>query len=67
MLVYARDADGAWTREEIHGEGAIPIPALETTLAMSEVYEDVALPPLTVREEDADEWTDYAGESAEDR
>lgn len=65
VFVYARDADGEWTRDEIHGEGAIPIPVLEITLTMDDVYDDIALPPLAVKEED--EWVDYVAENAADR
>lgn len=43
------------------GNGSVPLPALGTQLALAEIYEDVKLPPLTLREgedRDSDEWTD---------
>lgn len=46
-----RDATGEWQRDELVGDGAIPIPCPETTLTVDEIYEGLA--PLTVRELEA--------------
>ena len=54
VIVYSRDNEGEWLRDEIDGDAAIEIPFLETSLALAEIYEDVTLPPLQVREEDWD-------------
>ncbi len=64
---YYRDAKGEWQREEIQGEGAVAIAFLDTQLTLDQIYEDVTLPPLTVKEEEAwygAEWADYAEEDA---
>ena len=61
VIVYSRDRAGEWLRDEIDGDGAVEIPFLETSIALSEIYEDVKLPPLRVREGedwDADEWVE---------
>jgi len=61
VIVYSKDQAGEWLRDEIDGEGAIEIPFLETPLALSEIYDDVTLLPLRVREGedwDADEWVE---------
>jgi Uma2 family endonuclease len=61
VIVYARDAAGEWLRDEIDGDGAIEIPFLDATLALADIYEDVKLPPLRMREGeewDADEWVE---------
>lgn len=57
-FVYRRESGGEWSRLEIQGDGEIPIPVLETTLRMADLYDDVPLPPLAVGEEQ--EWEDYA-------
>lgn len=54
VLVYVRDADGSWMREEITGDGEIALSRLGTRLGMEAIYEDVDLPPLAVGE--ADDW-----------
>lgn len=64
VFVYRRDA-GEWLREEIAGDGVIPIPMLETELSLDDIYDDVPLPPLAVGE--GEEWEDYAPEEVEDR
>lgn len=50
VLAYTRDESGEWLREEVHGDGEITIASLDLSLTMAEIYEDVRLPPLTVRE-----------------
>lgn len=57
VFVYTRESSGAWSRLEVHGDGEIPIPILETTLRTADVYDDVPLPPLAVGEEH--EWEEY--------
>ena len=54
VLSYGRHEDGDWLRDEIEGEGDISIPLLETRVMMAELYEDVSLPPLAVKE--GEEW-----------
>ena len=61
VIVYSRDSAGEWLRDEVDDDGAVEIPFLETSLALGEIYEDVTLPPLRVREGedwDADEWVE---------
>jgi Uma2 family endonuclease len=68
VLAYTREANGEWRREEIHGEGAIALPFLDAHLTIDEIYEDVTLPPLSVRE--GDEWDpdeEWAAEAEADR
>lgn len=60
VLAYVRGADGEWLREEIQGEGAIPLPVLGARLTMDQIYEDVELPPLGVGEEEEWEGDDNA-------
>ena len=50
VTVYTRDADGQWQREELIGSGDVVIPAIDATLTLDEIYEDVPLPPLAVGE-----------------
>lgn len=57
LLLYARMANGEWSREEILGSGEIVIAGLGLRLTLDEIYEDVPLPPLSVGEDDdRDEW-----------
>ena len=60
VLAYTRDDAGEWQREEYVGVGEIPIPFLSLRLAVEEIYDDVPLPPLSVKEGeeewDAEEW-----------
>jgi Uma2 family endonuclease len=65
VLAYGRDGDGEWRQDELAGAGEIPIGFLDTRLTLDQIYEDVTLPPLSVREgEDWQnyEWADYVGE-----
>jgi Uma2 family endonuclease len=43
------DPGGAWQRDEIVGEGSVPIPCPESSLTLDEIYEGVH--PLSVGEE----------------
>jgi len=54
VLWYDRHEDGDWLGDEIEGDGDIAIPLLETRVTMAELYEDVSLPPLAVKE--GEEW-----------
>ncbi|HTR77129.1 MAG TPA: Uma2 family endonuclease [Gemmatimonadaceae bacterium] len=56
VVVYARDETGAWLRDEFQGAGDIPIPQFETIVTLDEIYDDVALPALSVDE--GEEWED---------
>ena len=56
VLSYGRHEDGDWLRDEIEGDGDIAIPFLETPVTMAELYEDLSLPPLAVKE--GEEWDD---------
>ena len=49
--LYARAADGAWTREEVSGTGDIVVPCPSTVLSLDGIYEGVELPPLSVEED----------------
>ena len=50
VIAYARDAGEEWQRHEREGDGEIPIAFLNHRLSLAEIYEDVSLPPLKVRE-----------------
>jgi Uma2 family endonuclease len=63
---HSRHADGGeWLREEIVGEGRVPVPCLDAELTLNEIYERVELPLVSEPEpvgyevdpfaEDADE------------
>jgi Uma2 family endonuclease len=55
VVSYTRsDEVSEWLRDEIEGDGEIAVPALDTHVATSDIYEDVKLPPLTVKEEQDD-------------
>jgi Uma2 family endonuclease len=61
VIAYTRDAGGEWARAEIEGDGEVTVPGLDLRLTLEEIYEDVPLPPLRVREGeewDAEEWLD---------
>jgi len=59
IIVYSRDIAGEELRDEIDGDGVIEIPFLETSLTVSQIYEDVTLPPLRVREDDeTEDWAE---------
>jgi Uma2 family endonuclease len=55
VLAYTRDAAGEWVRDEVEGDGEVAIPFLELRLTTAQIYEDVPLPPLRVREGDGEE------------
>ena len=52
-LVYARQPDGEWEREELT-DGEIRLPVLDAVLAVDDLYEGIDLPPLGVGE--GEEW-----------
>jgi len=60
VLCYGRHENGDWLRDEIEGDGDIEIPFLETRVTMAELYEDVTLPPLAVKEGEDEEWEEDA-------
>jgi Uma2 family endonuclease len=61
VLSYSRDADGAWVREEFAENGEVPLRPLGTELTMDAIYDDVPMPPLTVREgsDEDDDWATW--------
>ena len=65
VIVYSRDAGGEWLRDEMDDEGTVEIPFLQTSLTLTEIYDDVTLPPLRVpegEEWDANEWVEADAE-----
>jgi len=57
VLAYSRDAAGEWLREEFNGTGTVAVRALDATITLDDIYDDVPMPPLTVGENDAgEEW-----------
>jgi Uma2 family endonuclease len=54
VTAYLRDASGEWRREEAMAAGSVQLPCLDVPLTIAQVYEDVDLPPLRVREGDID-------------
>jgi len=65
VIVYSRDAAGEWLRDEMDDDGTVEIPFLQMSLTLAEIYDDVTLPPLRVREGeewDADEWLEADAE-----
>ena len=56
VLSYGRHENGEWLRDEIEADCDIAIPFLETRVTMAELYEDVTLPPLAVKEEGGQNW-----------
>jgi Uma2 family endonuclease len=67
VLAYVRDPNGEWQCDELQGTGEIVIPFLDARLTLDQVYEDVTLPPLSVKEGeewDAAEWADYEATDA---
>lgn len=55
VIAYTRDAGGEWRRDEFVGSGDIRVDALDLTLTLDEIYDDVPLPPLNVGEEEEEE------------
>ena len=65
VIVYSRESASEWLRDEIENDGAVEVPFLKTQLTLAEIYDDVTLPPLRVREGeewDADEWVEAESE-----
>jgi Uma2 family endonuclease len=54
VTLYTRDADGEWERNELTGSGDVVIPAIDATLTLDEIYEDVPLPPLVIGEDETE-------------
>jgi Uma2 family endonuclease len=50
VLVYTRNSGADWTREEVSGNGEVSLAFLDTKVPLDEIYEDISLPPLGVRE-----------------
>jgi Uma2 family endonuclease len=62
VIVYTRDFDGEWLRDELQGNGDIAVSMLDARVTLDEIYEDVTMPPLAVREGLAWEESDDEGE-----
>ena len=60
VTLYSREAGGEWFCEVIIGSGRVPLPCINATLTVDEVYETVEFPPR-VRENVADDDA-WAGE-----
>jgi Uma2 family endonuclease len=58
VFVYSRAEGGDWMREEFRGTGDISVRALDATITLDEIYDDVTMPPLTVGEGDEWEWNE---------
>ena len=54
VIAYARRG-AEWSRAEYLADDVVPLPALDATLALDDVYEGVELPPLAVGEDEWDE------------
>jgi Uma2 family endonuclease len=52
VVVHLRQPSGEWIREVLDGDGEIALPVLDTALSLDDVYDDVPLPPVGVREEE---------------
>ncbi|MBI2073542.1 MAG: Uma2 family endonuclease [Gemmatimonadetes bacterium] len=59
LIAYQRDATGEWLRVELEGEGEIVVPPMQVRLTLDQIYDDVPMPPIGVRE--GEEW-DEGGE-----
>ena len=61
VLLYSRDADSAWVREGFQGTDDIPVRPLDTVLTLDTIYDEVPLPPLTIREDpnEEDDWAEW--------
>jgi Uma2 family endonuclease len=51
VIVYTRSYTGEWQRDQLDGDGEVPIEFLDCRLSLAQIYEDVSLPPLKVREQ----------------
>lgn len=52
VLLYVREADGEWLRDEVQDQGEIRMPALGSRITLDDIYDGVELPPLAVGEEE---------------
>ena len=50
VLAYQRTADGGWILSEHTGEGELVALPFDTQLSLNEIYDDVPMPPLGVKE-----------------
>lgn len=57
-LAYVRDEALGWVRHELSGQGSVPLDFLGGAISLDEIYDDVPLPPLSVKEQEA-EWPDW--------
>jgi Uma2 family endonuclease len=56
VLAYTREPAGEWMRGEYEADGEIRIPCPDSALTLDQIYEDIAMPVLSVREGEWDEW-----------
>jgi Uma2 family endonuclease len=49
---YQRTAGGEWIASELQGDDELIVPHLDARLLLGEIYDDVPMPPLGVKEED---------------
>lgn len=56
VIAYTRGESGEWLRHEFQGEGEIAMPFLDARLTLDQIYEDVPLPPPSVKE--GEEWNE---------
>lgn len=54
VIAYQRDATGEWFRDEVEGDGEIMVSPIQARLTLDEIYDDVPMPPIGVRE--GEEW-----------
>lgn len=59
VILYERDDEGEWLSVELQGNGDLVIPPFGARLSLDDIYDDVPMPPLGVRE---DEWELSDGE-----
>jgi Uma2 family endonuclease len=60
VLAYSRAPDGQWVREEFSIGQDVPIRALDTTVAVDAIYDDVPMPPLRLGEKEIEWWEEPA-------
>jgi len=62
VVAYQRDVAGEWLKSEFEGEGEIQLSPLATRLTLDEIYDDVPMPPLAVKDA---EWEEERANEAE--
>jgi len=62
VIAYQRDAAGEWLKSDFEGQGEIELAPLGTQLTLDEIYDDVPMPPLAVKDA---EWEEERANEAE--